>query len=208
MAQEKATLIYIGDPMCSWCYGFAPEISKVKAQLGEEMNFQLVMGGLRPYNKETMADLESFLGHHWEDVEKRSGQPFNHAILKDHSFVYDTEPASRAVVIVRQLRPEAEFEFFKAVQKAFYLENKNVHLAETYFPLVEKYGIDAADFKRAFDSAEMKEKIKDDFKYSAAMGVRGFPSIVLKKGDEYLLVANGYLTADRILKSIGTLVEQ
>jgi len=27
---EGSTLIYISDPMCSWCYGFAPEISEIK----------------------------------------------------------------------------------------------------------------------------------------------------------------------------------
>ncbi|MEO0777322.1 MAG: DsbA family protein [Bacteroidota bacterium] len=207
MAQEKATLIYVGDPMCSWCYGFAPEISKVRAQLGDRLDFQLVMGGLRPYNRETMADLEDFLAHHWHDVEKRSGQVFNHGILKDHSFVYDTEPASRAVLVVRELRPEAAFEFFKAVQKAFYFHNQDVHRAETYFPLVAPYGISAEDFQRAFESEEMKTKIKADFQFAADLGVRGFPSLVLKRGEDYLLVSNGYLRAERILQSIGTMVE-
>ena len=26
---QRDTLIYIGDPMCSWCYGFAPEMDKI-----------------------------------------------------------------------------------------------------------------------------------------------------------------------------------
>jgi len=46
-AQDKS-IIYIGDPMCSWCYGFGPEISKIKAEF-PEVDFQIVMGGLRPY---------------------------------------------------------------------------------------------------------------------------------------------------------------
>lgn len=34
IAQEKAKLIYIGDPLCSWCYGFSEEFSQVVDQLG------------------------------------------------------------------------------------------------------------------------------------------------------------------------------
>lgn len=208
MAQEKTTLIYIGDPMCSWCYGFAPEISKAKEQLGNDINFQLVMGGLRPYNTETMADLDDFLDHHWKDVAERSGQVFNHAILKDHSFVYDTEPASRAVVVVRELKPVVEFDFFKAVQYAFYAENKDVHAVATYLPICEKYGVDKAAFAKAFVSDEMKEKTRDDFKYSGALGVRGFPSLVIKKGEEYFLIANGYTTAEQVVSMTRSMLEE
>ena len=114
-AQDKTTIIYIGDPMCSWCYGFAPEITKVKEHYSD-FDFRLVMGGLRPNGTETMKDLDSFLKHHWKDVNKASNQPFKYDILDDKSFVYDTEPACRATVVVRAMAPEKEFEFFKAIQ--------------------------------------------------------------------------------------------
>jgi len=208
MAQEKATLIYVGDPMCSWCYGFAPEISKALGELGESIDFQLLMGGLRPYNTETMADLEEFLLHHWEDVAKRSGQAFKYEILKDHSFVYDTEPAARAVVVVRTLQPDAEFAFFKDIQTAFYAENKNTHEVATYLPLCDRYGIDQTAFKKAFASEEYKEKTRDDFKLSGALGVRGFPSLVVKKGGEYFLIANGYTNSEMIVTGVKTMLAQ
>jgi len=53
-AQEKTTLIYVGDPMCSWCYGFGNEISTVISTLGDRVEVEAVMGGLRPYNTETI----------------------------------------------------------------------------------------------------------------------------------------------------------
>lgn len=206
MAQQKATLMYVGDPMCSWCYGFVPEIAKAKETLGEQVDFQLVMGGLRPYNTETMADLESFLEEHWTDVEKRSGQKFNHAILKDHSFVYDTEPASRAVVTIRNLKPTAEFSFFKEVQKAFYADNKNIHDVNIYLPLCDKYQVDKEAFRKAFQSQQMKDATRDDFKLSGALGIRGFPSLVLKKGEEYFLITNGYTTSDIVINAVKTIL--
>ena len=37
-------LIYVGDPMCSWCWGFAPEIES----LADDYPIEVVVGGLRP----------------------------------------------------------------------------------------------------------------------------------------------------------------
>lgn len=200
MAQSKAKLIYFGDPMCSWCYGFSPEMSEALDSLSESVDFQLVMGGLRPYNTETMADLGDFLKGHWEDVNKRSGQPFRYDILKDKTFVYDTEPACRAVVLMRALKPESEFEFFKRVQTEFYQENKNTNLTETYAALAEEFGLDKTDFAKKFESDEWKEKVKKDFTYSQTIGVRSFPTIVLQNGDDLYLVAQGYVKAATIIE--------
>ncbi len=200
MAQSKAKLIYFGDPMCSWCYGFSPEMSETLDSLSEDVDFQLVMGGLRPYNTETMADLGDFLQHHWEDVNKRSGQPFTYDIIKDKTFVYDTEPACRAVVLMRALKPESEFDFFKKVQTLFYQENKNTNLTETYAELAKEYGLDKTEFAKKFESTEYKAKVKEDFTYSQNIGVRSFPTLVLKNGDDLYLIAQGYVEAETIIE--------
>ena len=200
MAQSKAKLIYFGDPMCSWCYGFSPEISEALDSLSEVVDFQLVMGGLRPYNTETMADLGDFLKHHWEDVNKRSGQPFSYGILEDKSFVYDTEPACRAVVLMRELNPSVEFNFFKMIQSQFYKENKNTNLTETYAELTEELGMDKVDFAKKFESEKAKEKVKEDFTFSQEIGVRSFPTVVMQKGNDYHLIAQGYVEAEEIIE--------
>lgn len=202
MNAQNDTIIYIGDPLCSWCYGVADEIQKVKDNNAQDFGFKLVIGGLRPYNTETMADLGDFLKHHWDDVSKRSGKEFNHDILQDKSFVYDTEPPARAVWVMRQLKPGSEFPFFKDIQKLFYSENKNTNKVESYEGLVEKYGVDYTTFKELYNSTEARLGIKQDFEYSSQLGVKGFPSVVLKKGDEYFLIANGFATADGMQKII------
>lgn len=192
-------LIYIGDPMCSWCYGFSPEFSKAVKNLGDQIEVEMVMGGLRPYNTQTMSELKSFLTHHWEEVGQRSGQPFQYDILNSSTMLYDTEPACRAVVTVRKLKPEVELAFFKAVQTAFYAENKYPGYVETYIEIVEKLGIDADEFKKEFLSEAMKEAVKADFEHSGDLGVRGFPTVILEKGKgDYVLIGNGYMKAERV----------
>lgn len=202
MAQEKNTIIYFGDPMCSWCYGFSPEFSKVVAEMDEKINVELVMGGLRPYNTETMADLGGFLKHHWEEVGKRSGQPFQYDILNASDILYDTEPACRAVVTVRQMDTSLEFEFFKAVQHAFYFENKNPNLTSTFTEIAGQFNLDKNKFQQLFESEALKKAVQKDFTRSVEMGVRGFPTVIFIKGEDYYLLSNGYTKAEVIIAKI------
>ena len=206
MSQDKPTLIYVGDPMCSWCYGFAPELSKSLEVLDNKVDLELLMGGLRPYNTQTMSELKSFLTHHWEDVSEASGQPFTYGILDDTSITYDTEPPSRAVIAVRKLNPAKELAFFKGAQSLFYQHNKNMHLVESYKELIEQLGLDFEAFKKLYESDEMKNTVRQDFVKSNELGIRGFPSIVLKKGDEYFLISNGYMKSEAIVKNINKLL--
>lgn len=199
---QRDSIIYVGDPMCSWCYGFAPEINEVKEYFGDQKEFVLVMGGLRPYNKETMADLGEFLTHHWEDVANKSNQPFNYGILKNKEFVYDTEPAARAVWVVRKIKPEAEFDFFKDVQTMFYAQNLDTRKVDSYSGVCAENQIDFSRFKTTFESEEAKNGIKMDFQYSAQLGVKGFPSVVYVRNGKHYLLANGYVKAKTLIRSI------
>ncbi len=208
LSAQQDTLFYIGDPMCSWCYGFAPEIIEIKEKLPKNVVFQTVLGGLRPNGTETMADLGDFLKHHWEEIESLTGQPFKYDILEQKTFTYNTEPACRAVLTARKLNPEQELVFFKAVQTAFYKDNKNVHDIQTYLDIAKSLNFDTKQFAIYFNSPELKEATYADFYLSAEMGIRGFPSIVFKKGEKLHLISNGYQKADVILNQISLITSK
>lgn len=202
MAQERPVLMYFGDPMCSWCYGFSPEFKKAMSELGDDLDFQIVMGGLRPYNTETISDLGDFLKEHWQHVYEKSGQEFSYEILQDTNFVYDTEPSCRAVVTIRKMNPEITFDFFSAIQKAFYFENKNTNETSIFSTLAAQFGIDKTAFTESFESDEMKQLVREDFYLSNETGVRGFPTVILKKGEKLFLISSGYLKAEDLIKRV------
>lgn len=197
--EPKPTLIYVGDPMCSWCYGLSDELTAVREHYSDKLNYELVLGGLRPYNTETMTDLKDFLTHHWEDVHQASGQPFNYGILDDAEITYDTEPPCRAVRIVRENDEHSAFDFFHAVQSAFYSDNRNMHLSESYYDLIEKCtSLGIEEFKTAFASDAAKAEIKLDFQRSTELGVKSYPTLLLKVNDEHTVVAKGFAKASQI----------
>jgi putative protein-disulfide isomerase len=201
LTSKSNALIYIGDPLCSWCYGIAPELDLLKDQL-KDVDFHMIMGGLRPFNTEKAIDMPDFLRAHWVEIEQRTAQPFSFDILHNPDFIYDTEPPSRAAIVVRRMKPTLELDFFKAVQRAFYFENKDTNEIETYLELAKEFGLDVHAFERLYVSDVIKTETKNDFQLSQELKIRGFPSIVYKKGSDFHLVANGFDTAENIKNRI------
>ncbi len=202
-------LIYIADPMCSWCYGFIPEMQDLMKHYQDRLRFSLIMGGLRPgggspWNQE----MKDFLRHHWEEIMEKTKQPFNFDLLEKEVFNYDTEPACRAVVIARDMAPEKTFQFYKAVQHAFYFLNHDPNELEFYLPICESLDIEKDAFKENFFSEEYKKKTLKDFAHSRQLGIRGFPSLVLWTGGESLrLVTHGYADFEKMKETIEGLIE-
>lgn len=195
----KPTLLYIADPMCSWCYGFVPELNKVLENLEDKIQLKLVMGGLRPYNTEIISEMKDFLQEHWQHVHEASDQEFNFEILDSDELIYDTEPPSRATVVIRNMQPESEYSFFKDAQSAFYAENKNLGKAESYFAILDKYDIDKTRFKDLLNTEEMKTQVKDDFFLAQQLGIRGFPALLVHMNEQFFMISNGYEKAEVLI---------
>ena len=206
-------LIYVGDPMCSWCYGFAKPMDELLADPLDAAPLQLalIMGGLRPFTTEPIAagKADEIFGH-WHHVAEASGQPFAQApntALHRPGFVYDTEPASRATVTVRSHWPGHVWRYFKAVQQAFYAEAKDVTRPEVLADVAEQLGLSRVSFAKAFASQEMRDLTAADFAQAQAWGIRGFPTLVAEHGDHLHLVGSGYMALDALrerLAAVGT----
>ena len=106
--RNDVEVIYVGDPMCSWCWGISPQLNQLKEKArANQISYQIVLGGLRPGGgDEWNENFKNFLKHHWEEVNTRSGQPFGFELFERDTFNYDTEPACRAVVAMRSLEPD------------------------------------------------------------------------------------------------------
>ena len=97
-------LWYFADPMCSWCWGFSPVITEIKQKFDQKLNLALTLGGLRPNESQPMdSKLRDDILHHWHEVENLTGQTFNFDNAMPEGFIYNTEPASRAVITMSNL---------------------------------------------------------------------------------------------------------
>ena len=206
LENDDNCLVYIGDTMCSWCYGIAPELDKV-VQNNSELPLKVINGGLRPHSSQKIIEMADFIKGHWDEVNKRSGQEFNYGILENSEFIYNTEPASRAVIVARMLNPLIEFNFFKAVQTAFYKENKDTNNIQTYLDIAKEFDLDTVVFEKLFNSEESKSLTQADFELSAKLGITGFPAIVFKIKGEFIQIASGYKESELIENTIQEVIQ-
>ena len=187
-------IIYVGDPMCSWCYGIAEEVSQLW-QAYPDIKKRLVLGGLRPGGGDPWNEnFQDFLRHHWEEVSQRSGQTFNYDILNWEDFNYDTEPACRAVAVTKQIDEDLALPFFRAVQHHFYYENADPKDVTFYKEICEVLKIDYNHFAERFSSTEGKALSAKEFMKARSLGVNSFPTILLVHNGQTHLIASGYET--------------
>jgi len=200
---QQRILWYFADPMCSWCWGFAPVIGAIRDAYREQLQVALMMGGLRPGTKEPVTpQFREEILHHWREVHRRTGQPFAFEGAMPEGFVYDTEPPSRAVVVVGELNAEATFSYFKSVQAAFYAQQQDVTKADTLAALAEQHGVATAQFLQRFHSEDAKQKTQMHFHQTRQAGVRGFPTVVLQNDSGYALLTVGYRPLDELKPEI------
>lgn len=196
-------LVYFADPMCSWCYGFAPVIAAIEQHFRGRLPLRLVMGGLRAGQTRPMRDQDKdYIRGAWTKVGAASGQPFDFSFFEREGFVYDTEPACRAVVTMRSRNPSRALAFLERIQSAFYAENRDVTSAEVLADLAAEEGEDRTEFSAAFLSPEVRNETFRDFLLAQEFGIQGFPTLIVGGGKQYALVTSGFRPLDGIPEAL------
>ncbi|HQS82668.1 MAG TPA: DsbA family protein [Thiobacillus sp.] len=199
-------LWYFADPMCSWCWGFSPVIETLREEYRDRMKIALVLGGLRHETASMTAAGRTEILHHWREVHARTGQPFRFDNALPEGFVYDTEPACRAVVTVGGLDSALIFPLFKAIQRAFYAGGHDVTQPGVLADLAAELGVDRNAFLPAFDSDAARAKTQAHFKQTRQAGVRGFPALILQQDTQLTPVSSGCQPLDTVRAAIETCI--
>ncbi|MCG6542396.1 DsbA family protein [Pseudomonas sp. KSR10] len=193
----RTRLIYVMDPMCSWCWGFAPVVQALIAQAqAQGVGADLVVGGLRQERiAMDQAGRERTLSY-WQAVHEASGQPFNFDAGLPDGLVYDTEPACRALVAARSLDPQLVWPLVGLIQRAFYVDGRNVTMPPELVDLAEAAGIPRIEFADRFDSQAVRDATAADFDWARNLGIAGFPTLLAEHNGQLALLTNGFQPLD------------
>lgn len=192
-------LIYVMDPMCSWCWGFAPVIDSIIA-LAPELSLHLVAGGLRPGDGQPLDERTRLaLAEHWQAVQAASGQSFVSPDQLPDSFVYDTEPACRALLVGRGLDANRAWPFVRLLQQAFYAQAMDLSDARVLLDLAVQAGYERSQFAEAYGSELARAAIAADFSWTRDLGIAGFPTLLAERDGQLALLANGYQPAEVVI---------
>ncbi len=203
-------LIYVADPMCSWCFGFGPQVEEVLSVSG--LPVRLLMGGLYvgDYVQPASPQLREYLEQTWNRVETHTGQPFRFdradPLVRD-PWVYNTAPSCQAVIHVRDAEPDQQFTYFTLVQRAFYLEGRDVTRWDVLEAIAEEIGLSSI---ATTESLLKPSSLERDMADARALGATGFPRLVIARSaaggrTEFVPLAAGYTRAPEILRKLDVL---
>jgi putative protein-disulfide isomerase len=203
-------LLYVMDPMCSWCWGFAPVADALVEQArAQGVELHLVVGGLRTGSGSALEPTtRRYILEHWQAVTQATGQPFKLEGALPDGFVYDTEPACRAVVTARSLAPDLAWKLVKLIQQAFYVQGRDVTRASVLVELAEQAGLPRIEFAAAFDSAEQHATTAADFTWVQDLGIAGFPTLLAERDGQLALLTNGYQPLGQLSPLLGRWLER
>jgi len=195
--------------MCSWCWGFAPVVEALAEQaVAAGVPLHLVPGGLRRERAAMDPAARVRILSHWQAVNATTGQLFNFHDALPEGFVYDTEPACRALVTAHQLDEQSVHPLARLIQQAFYAEGRDVSRPQLLAELAERAGIPRIEFAAAFDSPAMRAATAADFTWVQQLGIAGFPTLLAERNGQLALLTNGYQPLEALAPLLGRWLAQ
>ena len=201
---EPTTLIYVHDPMCSWCWGFSPALKKLMDGLPEDIQVTRVLGGLAPDSDVPMTEeMRQYLQKTWQRIQSViPGTHFNFEYWTDCVPRRSTYPACRAVIAARQQGEQYDETMTEAIQQAYYLEARNPSDRDTLVDIAGTIGLDRNLFAEALDSEEVQQALMVEINASRELGIQGFPSLLLVAQKRARRIAIDHNNPDAMLREI------
>ena len=197
--------IYFVDPMCSWCYGFSPTVRILRDRYRDLVPIRPVMGGLRPGTTEPMPEKarRSLVGH-WDEIGALTGVKFSPALGERDGFVYDTDPAARAVVLARRTSDDEALDLLERLHLAFYADGRDITDPAELALIAAEQGFDRAAFETQLGDEGLKQETWRDYAISQRAGATGFPTLIVGPNSDgaYTLVTRGYQDTAHIVAGI------
>jgi len=187
-------LYYVHDPMCSWCYAFAPTWKRIEAALPPGISVDYVVGGLAPDSDQPMPpQLRDYIQRTWRHIESAvPGTEFNFDFWTRCTPRRSTYPACRAVLTVRHFDAALERPMIAGIQRAYYRDARNPADVSTLCDIAVSLGVEEQGFLAWIASTDCEAALARQLSKARAFGIVGFPSLVLETGSGHWRIPHSY----------------
>jgi putative protein-disulfide isomerase len=217
-AQQKsspdATVVYVYDALCGWCYGFSPVMERVHKKYRNVLDFRVVSVGLVVEQRiGPIGEVAPIINEAYKVVEEKTGVSFGEEFLRvmeEGSETFTSLPAAVAMAVFRLYEPDKVVEYAAALQNAIYWEGMPTEPYEGYALIASTFGIDETAFLKKMNMDMLQQEGYADFSIAADLGATAFPSVFIQHGGRFYKIASGYVeyedlvaSIERVLESIG-----
>lgn len=204
MKASIATLYYVHDPMCSWCWAFRPTSQEVFDNLPQNIQVKYLLGGLAPDTHIPMSQAtQAMIQQHWHTIiERVPGTKFNFDFWSLNTPERSTYPACRAVLATIAQDPSKEDLMIHIIQQVYYLHAQNPSHDDTLIACAKNIGLNIQQFKKDLNSPQTQTLLQENIQQAKTLGVRGFPSLVFVYNNRVIPITIDYNNAAFILEQI------
>lgn len=200
----KSTLYYVHDPMCSWCWAFAPVWKNVQELLPGHIQIEYLLGGLAPDTDGPMPEaLQHTIQQTWQRIQTVvPGTQFNFDFWEQCQPRRSTYPACRAVIAARNQDMQHQNTMIAAIQKAYYLDARNPSDQQLLSELAQSIGLDCDRFNSDLCSKATHHQLTQEIELSRSIGTQGFPCLIWIGYGRSSIIQLNYLHAEPMINAI------
>lgn len=210
-------IIEFSDPVCTWCWGSEPVLRKLETRYGEQLQVKYIMGGLVK-NIEDFYDSANDIGgdanesnrqivSHWLRASQRHGMPVQEEgftlFSKEHPSTYPQNIAYKAALMESETLAN---KFLRNIREATATQARQTNKTGVLIEIATESGLDIAKFIERFSDGSAEAAFMEDLKIMHSFNVRGFPSFLVKYGNDEVLM-RGYQGYQAIKSVIDTLAK-
>jgi putative protein-disulfide isomerase len=173
------------------------------------VDVHLVVGGLRTGSGAALEPTtRRYILEHWQAVTEATGQPFKLEGALPDGFVYDTEPACRALVTARSLAPDCAWKLLGLIQQAFYAKAAMSLRPACWWNWRNRPVCRASNSPRVRPCRSCTPRPQADFTWVQDLGIAGFPTLLAERNGQLALLTNGYQPLSELSPLLGRWLER
>lgn len=211
----KVEIIEFTDPVCTWCWGSEPLLKELKVKYKDQVEVKYIMGGLvKDINQfyDSFNDIGGDADNsnkqivaHWLEASKKHQMPVNsegfNLFSNENPSTYPQNIAYKAA----QMEDETlANKFLRSLRVATITKAKITSQLGVLIELASEAGLDVAKFIERYSDGSAEKAFLEDLKLTHNYGVRGFPSFLVRYGENEILL-RGYQTYPTIKAVIDSL---
>ncbi|WFU23026.1 protein-disulfide isomerase [Bradyrhizobium sp. CB1717] len=209
---------YFFDPLCGWCYASAPALAALDGAYPGAV--QMMPSGL--FADGNARAVSSMADHAWRNdmrISKLAGQRFTEAyrenVLLNPRGVFDSGPATRALVALGELSATLEPVFLHQVQLARYIEARDTSLPDEVAAVAIAVAREANFLLKSTDfalrltedeelAARANERIAETRKLMGRLSSSGVPQLLVSRDGQAEVIHGAplYSGEDEVLRAV------
>jgi putative protein-disulfide isomerase len=193
---DTKILYYVFDPLCGWCYAAMPALAAVENRQGIQID--LLPAGLFTGTFARKMD-DTFAAYAWSNdqrIGRLTGQRFTSVyrsqVLADRVQPFDSGPATTALTAVALTAPDRQLAALDAIQRARYVEGRDVTSISTLTRLLASEGLTAAAAMLSASGSDLTTAVQERMQHAQHLmrqfNVRGVPAMIVEFGNQLALI--------------------